>query len=146
MVRAVKQRGEAWRLRKDLPKPDMFFCAVHSARDGAVRIDHAQPCLKVTGSGQQFGTQFAFVKFCESVVRIGVFRHRDRAREGPICALKPIAAVFLAVHSLFFLAAQHQRPILDADVQIIPLHAWQLDSHAQYLPFVDHADARPRTR
>ncbi len=86
------------------------------------------------------------VKLRESVLRIGVFRHRDRAREAPICPLKPIAAVLLAVHILLFLTAHYQRPIIDADVQILPLHAWQLDSHAQYLPFVDHADARPRTR
>jgi hypothetical protein len=35
MVRAVKQRGEAWRLRKDVPKPDKFFCAVHEAKAGS---------------------------------------------------------------------------------------------------------------
>ena len=66
--------------------------------------------------------------------------------EGPIRPFKSIAAVFLAVHILLFLTAQHQCPILDGNVQILPLHAWQLDSHAQYLPRVNHVDARLETR
>ncbi len=55
-----------------------------------------------------------------------------------VCALKPITAIFLSVHILLFLAAQHQSPVLDYDVQILPLHARQLHSHAQYLPLIDH--------
>jgi hypothetical protein len=46
----------------------------------------------------------------------------------------------------FFLAAQHQRPVLNADRQIVPLHAWQLDAYAQYFSLVDHVDARLETR
>src|SRR5476649_1130136 len=57
----------------------------------------------------------ALVKLCKRMLGFGVLRHWDRPREGPICAFKPIAAIFLAMHVLFLLAAQHQRPVLDVD-------------------------------
>ncbi|MGF6289741.1 hypothetical protein OKW50_004850 [Paraburkholderia youngii] len=61
-------------------------------------------------------------------------------------ALQPIAAVFLTVHVLLFLTAQHDRAVLDACTHVFALHSGQFCGDTQHRSLVDNVDARLEAR
>src|SRR5262249_20142894 len=90
----------------------------------------------------QVDVQYALIKFCLDLRRVGIEGQGNRSAERTIAALHhvPVLILVLLVALGLFLAADGQQPIGECYVEILLIDAWQLCHHVNRVPAFGNVD------